>query len=129
VQIQESAVRAWALMADGRKDEALQQMNSAAELEDGTEKSAVTPGPLAPARELLGEMLLAAKEPAAAFVQFEATLKREPGRFRALYGAGYAAKLSRNDEASKKYFRKLLATCKHPDRPERAELQEALLLN
>jgi len=31
-------------------------MKSAAELEDGTEKSAVTPGPLAPARELLGEM-------------------------------------------------------------------------
>ena len=37
---------------------------SAVELEDGTEKSAVTPGPLAPARELLGEMLLEMKEPA-----------------------------------------------------------------
>ena len=41
-------------------------MESAAELEDGTEKSAVTPGPLSPARELLGEMLLEMHEPSKA---------------------------------------------------------------
>jgi len=58
VEIQEFAVGAWATLAAGKKEEALRQMKSAAELEDGTEKSAVTPGPLAPARELLGEMLL-----------------------------------------------------------------------
>ena len=58
VQIQELEVRAWAVLAGGKKkEEALRQMKLAAELEDGTEKSAVTPGPLAPARELLGEML------------------------------------------------------------------------
>ena len=39
-------------------------MRAAAAMEDGTEKSAVTPGPLAPARELLGEMLLQLKQPA-----------------------------------------------------------------
>ena len=33
-------------------------MRAAAAAEDATEKAAVTPGPLAPARELLGEMLL-----------------------------------------------------------------------
>jgi hypothetical protein len=59
-------------------------MKSAVELEDGTEKSAVTPGPLAPARELLGEMLLEMNEPAQALEQFEITLAKEPGRFRAL---------------------------------------------
>ena len=69
-------------------------MKSAAELEDGTEKSAVTPGPLAPARELLGEMLLEMKEPAQALEQFKATLEKEPGRFRALYGAAHAAQRS-----------------------------------
>lgn len=125
VQIQESAVRAWALMAEGKKDEALRQMESAAEVEDGTEKSAVTPGPLAPARELLGELLLATNQPAAAFVQFEAALKKEPGRFRTLYGAGHAAELSGNEEASKRYFSELLKVCQHGDRPGRAELQEA----
>jgi tetratricopeptide (TPR) repeat protein len=125
VQIQESAVRAWALLAEGKKDEALRQMESAAELEDGTEKSAVTPGPLAPARELFGEMLLATNQPAAALVQFEATLKKEPGRFRTLYGAGHAAELSGNGEASKRYFRELLKVCEHGDRPGRTEFREA----
>ena len=104
VEIQELEVRAWAALAEGKKEEALRQMKSAAELEDGTEKSAVTPGPLAPARELLGEMLLEMNEPAQALEQFEATLKKEPGRFRALYGAAHAAQLSGNRDASQSIF-------------------------
>ena len=125
VHIQELAVRAWALMAEGKKKKALFEMDSAAVLEDGTEKSAVTPGPLAPARELLGEMLLAASQPAGGLLQFEATLKKEPRRFRALYGAGHAAQLSGNEEASQRYFRQLLKVCQRADKPERAELLEA----
>ena len=66
-------------------------MRAAAELEDGTEKNAITPGPLAPARELLGEMLLEGGQPAQALREFEATLGKEPGRFRALLGAARAA--------------------------------------
>lgn len=125
VEIQELEVRAWAHLAEGKKEQALQQMESSAELEDGTEKSAVTPGPLAPARELLGEMLLATNQPAQALAEFEATLKKEPGRFRSLYGAGHAAQLNGNGEASHKYFRELLEVCEHSDRPGRAEFREA----
>lgn len=125
VEIQELEVRAWANLAEGKKEQALQQMESSAELEDGTEKSAVTPGPLAPARELLGEMLLATNQPAQALAEFEATLKKEPGRFRSLYGAGHAAQLNGNGEASHKYFRELLEVCEHSDRPGRAEFREA----
>ena len=125
VEIQEVAVRAWAALAEGKKEEALRQMKSAAELEDGTEKSAVTPGPLAPARELLGEMLLEMKEPAQALEQFEATLTKEPGRFRALDGAARAAQLSGNPEASQRYFGELLKVCAHADKPGRAEIAEA----
>jgi len=125
VEIQELAVRAWAALAEGKKEEALRRMKSAAELEDGTEKSAVTPGPLAPARELLGEMLLEMHEPAQALEQFEATLKKEPGRFRALYGAAHAAQLNGNREKSEKYFRELLRVCSHADKPGRSELVEA----
>jgi hypothetical protein len=77
VEIQELGVRAWAALGEGKKQEGLQQMKSAAELEDGTEESAVTPGPLEPARELLGEMLLEVNEPAQALEQFEATLTKE----------------------------------------------------
>jgi tetratricopeptide (TPR) repeat protein len=125
VEIQEVAVRAWAALAEGKKEEALRQMKSAAELEDGTEKSAVTPGPLAPARELLGEMFLEMKEPSQALQQFEATLTKEPGRFRALYGAARAAHLSGSREASEKHFGELLKVCGRADKPGRAEILEA----
>jgi tetratricopeptide (TPR) repeat protein len=125
VEIQEVAVRAWAALADGKKEDALRQMTLAAELEDGTEKSAVTPGPLAPARELLGEMLLERNEPVQALEQFKKTLTKEPGRFRSLYGAARAAQLSGSRETSQKYFRELLKVCDHSDKPGRAEIVEA----
>ena len=125
VEIEEREVTAWARLAEGEKEDALRQIEAAAKLEDGTEKSAVTPGPLAPARELYGEMLLAANQPAAAMEQFEATLKKEPGRFRALYGAGKAAQLAGNADASRRHFQELLKVCEHGDRPGRAELREA----
>jgi tetratricopeptide (TPR) repeat protein len=125
VEIQEVEVRAWAALAAGKKEEALRQMKSAADMEDGTEKSAVTPGPLAPARELLGEMLLEMNEPAHALEQFEETLKKEPGRFRALYGAAHAAQLSGSRETSQKYFNEMLKVCARADKPGRSELAEA----
>lgn len=125
VEIQEIGVGAWVALAENKKEEALRLMKMATELEDGTDKSALTPGPLAPARELLGEILLQMKEPAQALEQFEATLKKEPGRFRALYGAAHAAQLAGNREASQKYFRELLKSCAHSDQPERMEILEA----
>jgi hypothetical protein len=125
VQIQELAVRAWAALAEGKKEGALRQMKSASELEDGTEKSAVTPGPLAPARELLGEMLLEMNEPAQALMQFEATLKKEPGRLRSLYGAAHAAQLSGSRDTSQKYFHEILKGCARADKPGRFEVLEA----
>jgi len=126
VEIQELEIDAWAALAEGKKEEALQGMKAAAELEDKTEKSAVTPGPLAPARELLADMLLEMKQPAQALEQFEATLTKEPGRFRALYGAAHAAQLSGNTEASQRYFGELLKICEHADKPGRPELSDAL---
>jgi hypothetical protein len=125
VEIQEREVRAAAALADGKKEEALRQMKSAAGLEDGTEKSAVTPGPLAPARELLGEMLLEMHQPAQALEQFEATLKKEPGRLHALYGAAHAAQLGGSRDTSQRYFRELLKVCVHADKPGRSEITEA----
>ena len=125
VEIQEFAVRAWAALSAGKKEEALREMKLAAELEDGTEKSAVTPGPLAPARELLGEMLLELNEPAQALEQFEATLKKEPGRLRALYGAAQAAQVSGSRDTSQRYFREVLKVCGRADKPGRCELTEA----
>jgi len=125
VEIQRLEVNAWKCLAEKRKDLALTMMKSAAEMEDRTDKSAITPGSLAPARELLGEMLLEINEPVQALEQFEATLKKEPNRFRALYGAARAAQLSGNREASDKYFGQLLKVCEHADNPGRPEILEA----
>ena len=70
-------------------------------------------------------MLLEMNEPAQALEQFEATLKKEPRRFRALYGAAHAAQLSGNRDASQKYFRELLKVSVHADKPGRPEVTEA----
>jgi tetratricopeptide (TPR) repeat protein len=125
VEIQALAVAAWSSLTTGAKEAALRQMESAAEMEDGTEKSVVTPGPLSPARELLGEMFLETNDPVKALDQFEATLKKEPRRFNSLYGAAHAAQLSGSRDTSQKYFRELLRVCAHSDKPARSELKEA----
>jgi hypothetical protein len=125
VEIQATVVSAWSALAAGKNEKALQQMEMAVKLEEGTEKSVVTPGPLSPARELLGQMLLEMNEPAKAFVQFEATLKKEPRRFRSLYGAAHAAQLSGRSDLSQRYFGELLAVCARSDKPGRPEIKEA----
>jgi hypothetical protein len=125
VEIQATAVSAWSALAAGKNEEALRQMELAANMEDETENSAVTPGPLSPARELLGEMLLKMNKPTKALVQFEATLQKEPRRFRSLYGAAHAAQLSGSRDVSQKYFGELLTVCAHPDKPGRPEIREA----
>jgi len=125
IEIQRRAAAAWLAFAEGRKQEAADEMRQAAEAEDRTEKSAITPGPLAPARELLGDMLLELNEPAQALKEFEATLSKEPNRFRTLNGAARAAKLAGNQTAAAKYYGDLIRVCERADRPGRAELEEA----
>lgn len=125
VEIQRLAVQAWALLARGRSDDAVREMTAASQREDATEKSAITPGPLKPARELLGEMLLQLRQPKLALAEFQKTLTKEPDRFRALYGAGRAAQSADDSVASRRYFRRLLVVCAHGDKPGRRELADA----
>ena len=70
-------------------------------------------------------MLLEINETGQALEQFEATLKKEPGRFRVLHGTARAAQLSGNRDASQRYFRELLKVCVHADKPGRSEVTEA----
>jgi hypothetical protein len=125
IAIQRDAAAAWLLFAEGHRDDAIAAMRAAAAAEDRTEKSAMTPGPLAPARELLGEMLLEANQPAGALPQFEATLGKEPHRFRATYGAAKAARLAGQPAVADRYFKQLLSMCGRADQPGRPELREA----
>jgi hypothetical protein len=122
VEIQRVDVLAWAALANEDSNGALAQMHKAVELENETEKSVVTPGPIAPATELSGEMLLQLNRAGDALQQFEATLTKEPNRFRSLYGAAKAAKLVGNAELARRYAAILLKVCAHADHPGRAEL-------
>jgi tetratricopeptide (TPR) repeat protein len=126
VDIQRQEVSAWLAFADGDRPRALTGMRAAAAQEDQTEKSVVTPGPLAPARELLAELLLELKRPKEALKEFEATLTKEPNRFRSLYGAAEAAKLAGDRHTAQTYFQKLLKVAARGDTPGRRELAEAL---
>lgn len=116
------AVNAWIALAEKKHEEALQLMRVAAAAEDASDKHPVTPGNVAPSRELLGEMLLTLNRPAEAFAEFERSLKRDPNRFRGMYGAARAAEASGNREAAREYYTKLLTlTAGHDtERPEQA---------
>lgn len=92
VAIQHLAAQAWLDLAEGRDNEALARMREAAAREDATDKNAVTPGPLAPARELLGDMLMELKRPAEAKAEYRATLKKEPNRRHAMRQVGETTK-------------------------------------
>ena len=87
VEIQRESAEAWIRLTEGKSEEALRQMRSAAEHEDAADKHAVTPGVILPAREMLGDMLLQLKQPTQAMNEFEAVLRTAPNRFNALAGA------------------------------------------
>ena len=122
VEIQRLAVAGWIALAQGKADEALKFMRAAAGIEDKSEKHIVTPGRLVPARELLGDMLLELKQPAAALQEYEASQTREPNRFRGMYGAARAAEAAGDRQKAADYYGKLVALAKTSDgtRPELA---------
>ena len=124
VDIQRRVATAWQSFAQGKKDDAITQLRAAADAEDLTDKAAVTPGPLVPARESLGEMLLEAGRHKEALEAFEATMKKEPNRFRGAYGAARAAELAGDRAKARTYYKQLLEIAKDAD-TERPELTQA----
>jgi hypothetical protein len=123
VEIQRVAASAWVAFAQGRTEEALTLAREAADREDATEKSAITPGPIRPARELLGDMLLELGRPTDALKEFETSMTKEPNRFGALYGAAQAARAAGDRQKARTYAQRLIKICERADMPGRTELQ------
>ena len=119
VDVQIKIANAWVLYADGKYDDALAAMSAAADAEDNTEKSPVTPGSLAPARELYGAMLLERGLAKEALAAFEATKAKEPNRFNGYVGAAEAAQALDDKAQAKANYEKLLslASGSDSDRP------------
>ena len=125
VAIQKLGASAWIALGETRTAEALTLMREAADREDRVDKSAITPGPLAPARELLGEMLLELNRPKDALAEFRTAMVTEPNRFRTVAGAARAASQSGDRSAARQYYAQLLKICEKADTPGRQELQVA----
>ena len=103
VAIQIAEGDAWIARAKGDRASAKKLMASAADLEDSVEKLPLTPGPIVPAREQLGDLLLELKQPDEALKQFEYSLQQSPGRRNALLGAKTAAEMSKNRQKLELY--------------------------
>ena len=124
VDIQRLLVAGWIARAEGRNDDALQLVRAAADREDATDKHPVTPGPIVPARELLGELLLDIGRPAEALREFEASQQREPNRLRGYYGAARAAELAGDTSKAKGQYAQLVTLAEKAD-TERPEVTKA----
>ncbi len=125
VEIQHDVASAWVAYAGGRRAEALAAMREAADREDRSEKSAISPGPLVPARELLGDMLLESGQPAEALAAYEASMAKEPNRFRGLAGAARAAAAAGRPDVAERYRARLVELCPKGDTQGRPELAQA----
>jgi hypothetical protein len=124
VEIQRSAAAAWVAFAEGKKDEALKLMRSAADMEDASQKDVSMENRLWPMRELLGELLLEMNQPAQALKEFELSLDSARNRYRGFYGAAKAALRAGDPQKARAYYEKLATLCNYAD-SERPELSEA----
>jgi len=90
VEILKREVMAWLAQANKKPEEAIALMRAAADEEDAVEKLPVTPGPIVPAREQLGYLLLEQNHPDLALKEFETALASAPGRRGAVQGKARA---------------------------------------
>ncbi|HEU4625175.1 MAG TPA: hypothetical protein VFS52_10455 [Steroidobacteraceae bacterium] len=91
--------QAWRSAAKGGSDAAIRTLRAAADQEDALEKLPVTPGPVVPAREQLGELLLTLNRPQDALQEFRSALSSAPRRRGALVGAIAAAERAGDSQA------------------------------
>src|SRR5438105_1311165 len=124
VDIQRQVANSWVLYAEGKRSEARDAMNAAADAEDKTEKHPVTPGVPKPARELYGEMLLDSGNANEALTAFEATLKKEPNRLGAYVGAAKSAERAGDQAKANEYYKKIVAIAGGADN-SRTEVADA----
>lgn len=89
-------LNAWLAHFGGKQESSVALMREAAELEESTPKHAVTPAPTLPAEELLGDLLIEQKQPAAALAAYQRSLKLYPNRLNSLLGAARAARAAGN---------------------------------
>jgi tetratricopeptide (TPR) repeat protein len=128
ITLQAKEALAFAATASGNAAEAVAKMKEAAAIEDSIDDLSQPPYPIIPARELFGTLLIELNRPADAREQFLQTLRRTPGRPKAIYGLAQAARVTGDQQVAQQRYREFLAVWKNadPDRPEVAIANEFL---
>jgi tetratricopeptide (TPR) repeat protein len=116
-------LNAWLAHAQGASGEGIALMREAAELESSTPKHAVTPAPVLPADEQLGDLFMELKRPAEALASYERSMALYPRRFNGLLGAARAAAALGDESLARTHYGQLLELAAHGSR--RVVLEEA----
>ncbi|HVS15976.1 MAG TPA: hypothetical protein VMV46_18800 [Thermoanaerobaculia bacterium] len=117
----------WLAFARGEQEQALELIRAAAELEDQTDKSGLSPGRVLPAREQLGDLLMLLDRPAEALAEYEQSLQQAPRRLHSYLYAARAAAAAGQDEAARAHYQSLLdLVVEGSPLPERQEAMEFL---
>ena len=93
-------------------------------IEDSIDSLSQPPYPIIPAHELYGSMLMDMGKPAEARKHFEETLRRTPGRPKAIVGIAQAAEAMGDTATARAQYMRLIEMWKSAD-PDRPELQAA----
>ena len=122
--IQASEAAALAAHAAGDAAQAVTDMEAAVTIEDAIDSLSQPPYPIIPAHELYGSMLMDMGKPAEARKHFEETLRRTPGRPKAIAGIAQAAEAMGDKATARTYYTRLIEMWANADH-DRPELQAA----
>lgn len=124
ITMQAKEAEAIAARASGDIQGAMALMNEAVAVEDSIYALSQPPYPIIPVHELYGTMLLEVKRPAEAMKHFTETLKRTPGRPKAIYGIARAAESLGDRQTAMKRYTEFLELWKQADK-DRPEIAKA----
>lgn len=120
-KIERGEMLAWTAFAEGKEQEALTNMRTAADLQDKVGQGEVD----IPAREMLADMLLEFGRPKQALAEYEVALKLSPNRLNGLYNAGRAAEAAGEPAKAEFYYATLLKSTNNGRDSARPELAHA----
>jgi tetratricopeptide (TPR) repeat protein len=123
IRVLRLGLSAWVTYMEGTQDSSVRLMTLAAELETSTPKHAVTPGPILPAYELLGDILFEQGRNLDAHTAYKHSLEHYPLRFNSLLGAARASAAEDDIPSAKQHYEQLLKIA--GDGSQREAIREA----